>query len=314
METVNIQDVQKYYDATKKASERTTAILQKLRDDLKQEYKRSQELRSKKIILGWKAYYFHAAVKYKGILSRFNIWKEGVLLTLPPALGLVVFILFDLLSGIRSVSAVLAILVIILSFLILLKLSKSSIDSELSQKYSQTKQDLAQVTESLSKSQHLIKEFKQNIANEIGRSAKLQERLRELERIGSLKYQCQKIFNENWRAMRSVEFEQYLERVFKLLGYNTQTTNTTGDQGVDLIVEKAGRKVAIQVKGYLNSVSNSAIQEAFAGMRHYNCNACAVITNSRFTQSATELAASTNCFLIHEDNFKEFVFGELAVA
>lgn len=313
MEIVNIQDAQKYYTATKTALERTAKILEDHKIELSQETKRRNVLRSKKAYLEWKNYYLSTAIKYKEFLSRFHIWKTGALFLVPLVMGVASFIIFDILSGVRMVSASLAVLAIILSFLILLKLSKSSTDPELLQKYSETTQEISETSESLYSSQRLIKELKQKIANEIGQTAKQQERLRELERIGSLKNQCQRLFNENWRAMRSVEFEQYLERVFKLLGYNTQTTNTTGDQGVDLIVEKAGRRIAIQVKGYLNSVSNSAIQESFAGMRHYNCHACAVITNSRFTQSATELAASTNCFLIHEDNFKEFVFGELVI-
>lgn len=116
---------------------------------------------------------------------------------------------------------------------------------------------------------------------------------------------------ENWRAMRSVEFEKYLERVFLELGYGVETTRVTGDQGIDLIVSNRGKRIAIQVKGYLDSVSNSAVQEAFAGMAFYKCQGCAVITNSRFTRSAIELAESVNCKLVMEESLPKLVKGEI---
>ena len=86
----------------------------------------------------------------------------------------------------------------------------------------------------------------------------------------------------------------------------------TGDQGVDLVVEKGVSRYAIQAKGYHNSVGNGAVQAAVAGMAHYRCNACAVITNSRFTVSAEELALSNLCKLIGEDQIPALVLGRLA--
>ncbi len=103
----------------------------------------------------------------------------------------------------------------------------------------------------------------------------------------------------DWRSMRGVEFEHFLEEVFREKGYHVETTPSSGDQGVDLIIAKVGRRIAVQVKGYAGSVGNSAVQEAFAGMAHYKCDACCVITNSEFTESAKNLAMSTGCILIH---------------
>jgi restriction system protein len=67
----------------------------------------------------------------------------------------------------------------------------------------------------------------------------------------------------------------------------------------------------VQAKGYYHAVSNNAVQQAYAGMRHYDCWGCAVITNSRFTKSARELALSTGCILIGEDEFSDFVIGNI---
>jgi restriction system protein len=113
--------------------------------------------------------------------------------------------------------------------------------------------------------------------------------------------------------MRDIEWEEFLERAFRLLGATVETTRVTGDQGVDLVVEKGALRYAIQAKGYHNSVGNAAVQAAVAGMAHYRCNACAVITNSRFTTSAEELALSNRCRLIDEEQIPALVLGKLGI-
>ena len=133
----------------------------------------------------------------------------------------------------------------------------------------------------------------------------------ELRHLESRQHQSQQIFSENWKGMRGAEFEDYLARVFTHLGYRVDRTGNSGDQGVDLVVHASGQKIAIQAKGYVSSVGNAAVQQAFAGMMFYGCDQCAVITNSRFTASAKELAVSTRCLLIGEDQMRDLVFGSI---
>jgi HJR/Mrr/RecB family endonuclease len=135
----------------------------------------------------------------------------------------------------------------------------------------------------------------------------------EKEKRQSLEYKFQKLYLRPWRAMRAGEFEAYLAEVLTTHGYGVQETGQSGDQGVDLIATKQGWRIAIQAKGYSGSVGNAAVQEVFAGMAHYGCHSCVVITNSTYTNGAVSLANSTRCLLIHEENFREFVFGQLAL-
>jgi hypothetical protein len=128
----------------------------------------------------------------------------------------------------------------------------------------------------------------------------------------SLQFQREALLQENWKAMRGPVWEDFLARAFRLLGATVQPTGASGDQGVDLIATIGPRCYAIQAKGYEGSVGNGAVQEAVAGMAHYRCNACAVITNSRFTVSATALAESNRCRLIGEDEVPALVLGQLA--
>jgi HJR/Mrr/RecB family endonuclease len=119
------------------------------------------------------------------------------------------------------------------------------------------------------------------------------------------------LLSVNLRTLSGLQFEEFLEDVFKVLGYpELVRTKASGDQGIDLVLGDGEERVAIQAKLYQGSVGNEAVQQAFAGMRHYKCDRCAVITNSVFTRSAHELAASTGCKLIDGRQLRRVIAGK----
>ena len=97
--------------------------------------------------------------------------------------------------------------------------------------------------------------------------------------------------------MSGVEFEDFLYEYFIKQGYVCKRTKTTGDQGIDLLIEKDGIVIGVQAKCYSGTVGNHAIMETVAGMNYYNANRCMVITNSTFTKSAIELAKANKVVL-----------------
>lgn len=115
----------------------------------------------------------------------------------------------------------------------------------------------------------------------------------------------------DWRSLRGIPFEDFLGDVFRLLGYSVQTTRASGDQGADLIIERGGRRLAVQAKGYANSVGNAAIQEVYAGQAFYHCHGCVAITNSSFTTGAQAIAAKVNCMLIDNSGIPDLIRGHL---
>lgn len=91
--------------------------------------------------------------------------------------------------------------------------------------------------------------------------------------------------------MTGVEYESFCVKYLKSELYNDiETTQISGDQGVDIIAYKDGEKTAFQCKYYDSPVGNKAIQEVFAGSKYYDCERAIVITNSTFTKSARDLA------------------------
>jgi restriction system protein len=85
-----------------------------------------------------------------------------------------------------------------------------------------------------------------------------------------------------------------------------------GDQGVDVLAKKDSLRLAIQAKRYIGAVSNAAIQQVFAGMAHYKCHRCLVVTSGEFTSGAIALAQSTGCLLIGTDRIAALIRGEIA--
>lgn len=114
----------------------------------------------------------------------------------------------------------------------------------------------------------------------------------------------------NLNALSGLEFEDFLERVFIVLGYpEVVKTKASGDQGVDLVIGDGKSRIAVQAKLFQGTVGNDSVQQAFAGMVHYQCNRCVVITNSIFTRSAIELAGSTGCKLVDGIGLQNLIAG-----
>ena len=91
-------------------------------------------------------------------------------------------------------------------------------------------------------------------------------------------------------SMSGEDFEIQIASRFAKCGCQYEMTPATGDQGADLIVHYRGRKIAVQVKRRSGAVGNGAVQEVIASQRLYRCNEAWVVTNSRFTKSAREVA------------------------
>lgn len=141
----------------------------------------------------------------------------------------------------------------------------------------------------------IIKELQQNID-----SSDIKQKLRTKQKRKITKYTIDDI-----DLMSGTEFEEFIALLFKKIGYSSQVTKQSGDQGLDVIAIKNGSKIGIQAKCYSNTVGNAAIQEAVAGKSFYNCDKVLVVTNNYFTSAAIELAQANDVLLWNRDMLKE---------
>ena len=105
-------------------------------------------------------------------------------------------------------------------------------------------------------------------------------------------------FDVNALPINGHDFERWVARGLGRHGWKVKVTIGSGDQGIDVIAERNGRRLGIQCKLYSGNISNKAVQEAHAGKVHYRLDDAAVLTNSKFTPSAQILAKSTGTYLL----------------
>lgn len=107
--------------------------------------------------------------------------------------------------------------------------------------------------------------------------------------------------------MEGIQFEKYLEQLFRLQGYKANMTHAQGDYGADLVISRNGEKIVVQAKRYSKNVGLKAVQEVHGAIAHYKASAGWVVTNSGYTQQARNLAVSNNVRLIGRDELVEMI-------
>jgi restriction system protein len=95
------------------------------------------------------------------------------------------------------------------------------------------------------------------------------------------------------------EFELFCARELERAGWRVALTETTGDQGADLVAERGRDRLVVQCKLLGRPVGNGAVQEVAAARLHRQGNRALVVSNQRFTASCTELAGANGVELLH---------------
>ena len=101
------------------------------------------------------------------------------------------------------------------------------------------------------------------------------------------------------------DYELVCADILKRHGWAVSTTPATGDQGADLLAERAGRRVVLQCKFHGKPVGNKAVQEVFAALPFHGADMAVVVSNAAFTRSAQQLARTNGVLLTHHDRLPE---------
>ena len=108
-------------------------------------------------------------------------------------------------------------------------------------------------------------------------------------------------------AMSGPQFEVFVADLFRAMGCRTTMLGGAGDQGVDVIVDYHGERVAVQCKNYRRAVGNKPVQEVFAGARHHGCEQAWVVAPAGYTRGAYELASSTGVSLCDANSIGRWI-------
>lgn len=103
--------------------------------------------------------------------------------------------------------------------------------------------------------------------------------------------------------MTSIEYEHYCAEELKRSGWDARVTMASRDQGVDVIAQKSGIRLAVQCKLYRSPVGNKAVQEVVAARAHEVADYGIVVSNNSYTPAAQELARTNDVILLHHRDF-----------
>jgi hypothetical protein len=108
-------------------------------------------------------------------------------------------------------------------------------------------------------------------------------------------------------AMSGTQFELYVAGLLRAMGHNTRVLGGSGDQGVDLIVDYFGERVAVQCKNYAKPVGDKPVQEVYTGAKHHRCQQAWVVAPTGFTNGASELAESVEVKLFDAGSIRSWI-------
>ncbi len=104
--------------------------------------------------------------------------------------------------------------------------------------------------------------------------------------------------------LSALDFALQCARYLEQKGYDAKPVSTgIRHTGVDVVAEKYGIKYAIRCECENDrQIESDAVRQAAAGRKEYRCDAAVVMTNTTFTDSATELAKASDVILWPSQN------------
>jgi restriction system protein len=112
---------------------------------------------------------------------------------------------------------------------------------------------------------------------------------------------------EEVRFISGAEFEVFVAELFEVMGHRVMVLGGAGDQGVDIIVNPRGKRIAVQCKNHRKPVNNKAVQEVYAGAKHHRCAEAWVVSPAGYTRGAIELARSTGVSLCDAETVRKWI-------
>ncbi len=112
-------------------------------------------------------------------------------------------------------------------------------------------------------------------------------------------------YGRNLAALKPREFETLIARLYEQLGYKTELTPLSGDDGIDVKAVKNGKLTIIQVKQSARRVGSPDIQTLYGSMAHALADKAVFISISGFTTDAERFAQLKNIELIDSNRLFE---------
>ena len=77
--------------------------------------------------------------------------------------------------------------------------------------------------------------------------------------------------NDKINCMGGPEFKRFMADLCRQKGYDLKETKATGDQGIDLLLDMGGERMAVKLKRWTGPVANAVVGTTFAGKHNRFC-------------------------------------------
>jgi HJR/Mrr/RecB family endonuclease len=117
-----------------------------------------------------------------------------------------------------------------------------------------------------------------------------------------------------WQTMPGRNFANFLELAFEEHGYTVEPGHRADEWRNVLVLRRGDKRLAVHARGGPDKpVDVDAVEQARSAMGTHNCRSAAVVTNSRFTAPARELAERINCKLVDSSQIADLIEGRIAL-
>ena len=100
------------------------------------------------------------------------------------------------------------------------------------------------------------------------------------------------------KALDPYVFEHLVAVLFERRGYTATTMGGAGDEGVDVVLQKAGQGAVVQCKRYENNVGQPTVRDLYGTMMHNHAGEAYLVTTAMVTRQAEEWAQGKPIHLI----------------
>lgn len=113
-----------------------------------------------------------------------------------------------------------------------------------------------------------------------------------------------------WMNLDGHEFEEAVAVVYRKKGYEAVVSKQGGDKGIDIILTRENKKIAVQCKAHNKPVSPSVVRDLYGTMNHFGYSEGILVSRNGFTVGVYEFAKDKPIELVNLNNLMDMSKGD----
>lgn len=112
-----------------------------------------------------------------------------------------------------------------------------------------------------------------------------------------------------WMSLSGADFERDMATLCRRLGYSVETTPASGDEGVDLVLRRRGKKIVVQCKSHKSPVGPAVVRELYGSMIASKADKAILACTGGFTSGVRNFAKGKPIELVSASGLVELADG-----